>query len=104
MGLSSHQSARMKKDEWLTPPEILRALGPFDLDPCAPADRPWPTAALHYTVRDNGLCGGEVQAKPFAVPGITGVLCDSCGAVVSFRESPDNPATCWNRRVVGGSH
>lgn len=50
------------------------------------------------------FCGGEVQAKPFAVPGITGVLCDSCGAVVSFRESPDNPATCWNRRVVGGSH
>ncbi len=31
MGLSGHQSAQMKNDEWLTPPEILRALGPFAL-------------------------------------------------------------------------
>lgn len=23
-------------DEWLTPPEIVEALGPFDLDPCSP--------------------------------------------------------------------
>lgn len=30
---------------WLTPPRILKALGPFDLDPCAcPEPRPWPTA------------------------------------------------------------
>jgi hypothetical protein len=43
------------KDEWLTPPEIVKALGPFDLDPCAPIKRPWPTAANHYTIEDNGL-------------------------------------------------
>ncbi len=43
------------KDEWLTPPYILDDLGPFDLDPCAPVDAPWPTAAHHYTIRDNGL-------------------------------------------------
>lgn len=55
MSLSGHQSPRMKTDEWLTPPEILTALGPFDLDPCAPVDRPWPTAAKHYTIADDGL-------------------------------------------------
>lgn len=55
MGLSSHQSARSKNDEWLTPPEILKALGKFDLDPCAPIKRPWPTAKKHYTRKDNGL-------------------------------------------------
>lgn len=55
MGLSGHQSARMKNDEWLTPPEIVSALGPFDLDPCSPVERPWPTAAQHFTVRDDGL-------------------------------------------------
>ena len=55
MGMSSHQSARMKNDEWLTPPEILRSLGAFDLDPCSPINRPWPTAAKHYTVADSGL-------------------------------------------------
>lgn len=43
------------KDEWLTPPEILKALGAFDLDPCAPIRRPWETAKQHYTVLDDGL-------------------------------------------------
>lgn len=53
--MGGHQRAVMMKDEWLTPPEILRALGAFDLDPCAPINRPWPTAATHYTINDNGL-------------------------------------------------
>lgn len=60
MSLSAHQSARSKSDEWLTPPDLLAALGPFDLDPCAPVTRPWPTAAQHFTIFDNGL------AKPWA--------------------------------------
>lgn len=55
MGMGSHQSAAMLKDEWLTPPEILAALGPFDLDPCAPVLPPWPLAAKTYTMHDNGL-------------------------------------------------
>lgn len=55
MSLSSHQSAKMKNDEWLTPPEILAALGAFDLDPCAPVVRPWDTAVIHYTKQDDGL-------------------------------------------------
>lgn len=43
------------KDEWLTPPPIVRSLGPFDLDPCAPVNRPWPTAAHYLTIVDDGL-------------------------------------------------
>lgn len=39
------------KGEWLTPPELIKALGPFDLDPCAPKIRPWHTAFLHYHER-----------------------------------------------------
>ena len=54
-GMGGHQSARALTDEWLTPPGILSALGPFDLDPCAPVQRPWPTAAQHFTVADDGL-------------------------------------------------
>jgi hypothetical protein len=53
--MGGHHSAAMLKDEWLTPPEILKALGSFDLDPCAPVQRPWEMAKAHYTVRDNGL-------------------------------------------------
>lgn len=41
---------------WLTPPDILAALGPFDLDPCAcPEPRPWPTAATMWTREDQPL-------------------------------------------------
>lgn len=43
------------KDEWLTPPYIVKALGEFDLDPCSPIIRPWPTAKHHFTVVDDGL-------------------------------------------------
>lgn len=67
MGLSSHQSARMKNDEWLTPPEILEKLGPFDLDPCAPTVRPWDTAMCHYDKTQDGLnfhWSGRVWLNP----------------------------------------
>lgn len=53
--MGSHQSARMESDVWLTPPEIIKALGSFDLDPCSPINRPWDTAERHFTVMDNGL-------------------------------------------------
>jgi len=43
------------KDEWLTPPELIKALGDFDLDPCSPINRPWDTAKRHYTIKDDGL-------------------------------------------------
>lgn len=54
-GIGSHQSANMKKDEWLTPPEIIDSLESFDLDPCAPIDRPWDTAKNYWTTENNGL-------------------------------------------------
>lgn len=54
--LSGHQRpVRGATDVWLTPPEIVEAVGPFDLDPCAALDQPWDTAARHYTVVDDGL-------------------------------------------------
>jgi len=42
-------------EQWLTPPEIITALGEFDLDPSSPVNRPWATAWHHYTKEDNGL-------------------------------------------------
>jgi hypothetical protein len=57
------------KDEWLTPQSLIHALGPFDLDPCAPADdrRPWPTAAKHISLPEDGLAAawhGRVWCNP----------------------------------------
>lgn len=51
----AHDRAPDGKEEWLTDPEIIKGLGTFDLDPCAPIDRPWDTAQTHYTITDNGL-------------------------------------------------
>jgi hypothetical protein len=54
--MGAHHSARAMSCVWLTPPHILAALGPFDLDPCAcTLPRPWPTAENHYTGESNGL-------------------------------------------------
>lgn len=56
MTLTSHQRPhRGATDTWLTPPGIVAAVGPFDLDPCAAIDQPWATAATHYTEHDDGL-------------------------------------------------
>lgn len=66
-GMGGHQSHRMQKDEWLTPPELLAKLGGFDLDPCSPISPPWETAPKCYTIEDNGLAQdwkGRVWMNP----------------------------------------
>jgi hypothetical protein len=69
-GIGGHHSGRSRTDEWLTPPEMIDALGgpsSFDLDPCAPEVRPWPTARRHFTAKDNGLLkpwAGRVWLNP----------------------------------------
>lgn len=62
-------SDTITKDEWLTPPHIIKSLGTFDLDPCSPVPeiRPWDTATTHYSVRDDGLASdwhGRVWCNP----------------------------------------
>ena len=66
-GMGGHQSANALKDEWLTPPHIIAALGDFDLDPCSPVNRPWDTAKNHLTILDDGLSkpwSGRVWCNP----------------------------------------
>jgi hypothetical protein len=41
--------------EWLTPPDLIESLGPFDLDPCYSEPHPWETAKYYFTIEDNGL-------------------------------------------------
>jgi hypothetical protein len=68
-GIGSHTKPNGGDSEvWLTPPEILRVLGPFDLDPCAaPSPRPWPTATVHIELPTDGLAipwAGRVFCNP----------------------------------------
>jgi len=53
--------------DWLTPPELLQALGDFDIDPCASQYQPWRTAAQQFTIEDDGLARdwvGRVWCNP----------------------------------------
>lgn len=56
-GIGAHHSANPQSDEWFTPPEILRALPRFDLDPCASVSGPMPWANVDrwYTAENDGL-------------------------------------------------
>lgn len=66
-GMGSHQRLATAVDDWITPPEIIAALGPFDLDPCACDPQPWPTATRMLTIHDNGLLAkweGRVWMNP----------------------------------------
>lgn len=55
-GIGSHTKAvRGQTDDYITPQAILKALGDFDMDPCACNPQPWPTAEKMIRLPENGL-------------------------------------------------
>lgn len=52
---SSFEKSKETKVEWLTPPELVKKLGEFDLDPCSPINAPFLHAAHNFTIEENGL-------------------------------------------------
>ena len=63
----SFERSHQGKDEWITPPYLIRTLGVFDLDPCAAINQPFRTAQKQYTILDDGLCKpwiGRVWLNP----------------------------------------
>ena len=64
---SNFNTNTKNNDEWLTPPDLIKSLGDFDLDPCSPKIRPWDTALEHYCEDDDGLnkdWNGRVWCNP----------------------------------------
>jgi hypothetical protein len=106
MSLSSHQAPyRGDSDDWLTPPDILAALGPFDLDPCASQAQPWPTAAAHYTILDDGLAQewrGLVWLNPPFGPEAATWLDRLAGYGTGIALVPARTETRWFVRHVWG--
>lgn len=104
MSLTSHQRPhRGFSDEWLTPPEIIEALGPFDLDPCAPVSRPWDTAAKHLTILDDGLAqpwAGFVWCNPPFGPLAGRWLARLADHGTGIALVPARTETRWFRRAV----
>lgn len=45
----------VQKDEYLTSLPLIQSLGKFKLDPCSPIKRPWDTAEIHFSKKDDGL-------------------------------------------------
>jgi hypothetical protein len=55
-GIGGHTRPNQgRTDRWITPREIVQALGPFDLDPCADESQPWPTANRMVKFPSDGL-------------------------------------------------
>ncbi len=72
--MGGHHSPVPRTESWITPPEILAALGKFDLDPCACDPQPWPCADRSYTEKEDGLARawtGRIWLNP---PYTTGVI------------------------------
>lgn len=91
-GMGSHHSAAAGTHVWLTPPHVVDALGPFDLDPCASTDRPWDTAAKHYTEHDAPANSGAPSA----------LVAYGHRATLRLRDSglPGSITTGWHPRAI----
>lgn len=64
-GMSGHESHAVQTTTWLTPIEIVRSLGHFDLDPCGFPG--WPTADHLICLPEDGLTtpwNGRVWLNP----------------------------------------
>jgi hypothetical protein len=67
MAIGGHHNPVSKTETWLTPPYILSALGPFDLDPCAAEENPTWAAPRGFTKFQDGLARewhGRVWMNP----------------------------------------
>ena len=64
---TSFERCEDTKIEWLTPPDLVKKLGIFDLDPCSPVNAPFLHATTNFTIEDNGLTKewfGRVYLNP----------------------------------------
>lgn len=61
------EKAKNTTVEWLTPPELVRKIGTFDLDPCTPINSPFKHATVNFSILDDGLSKewfGRVYLNP----------------------------------------
>lgn len=106
-GIGGHVPATPgeRSDDWITPPRILDALGPFDLDPAASSSQPWATAARMISPPDDGrlasLWTGRVWLNPpysDVEPWLERLADHGNGIALVFARTE----TKWFQRVVFG--
>lgn len=92
MNTSYNMNIDTGEKTWLTPPEIINALGPFDLDPCCPPTMPWRTATRMVHWPEDGLkvdwTGQRVWCNPpygrDAVPFLRKMAENKTGGGIAF--------------------
>lgn len=74
-GAAPYTDGKRWSNDYLTDPKIVRALGPFDLDPCCPKRMPWRTAKRMFCAPgDDGLALDWRGRRAFMNPPYRGVL------------------------------
>lgn len=61
------EKAKNTTVEWLSPPDLIKKLGSFDLDPCTPINPPFKHAKVNFSIKDDGLTKnwfGRVYMNP----------------------------------------
>lgn len=67
MYMTKFKYSKNPSDEWLTPPELITACGPFDMDVCCPEYMPWKTATRIIIQKEDALkieWKGKVWCNP----------------------------------------
>ena len=106
-GMGGHQSARSKTNSWITPPDLVEALGgweTFDLDPCAEEKQPIRTARRMLTRRENGLLqpwqGRVYLNPPYSIRLLAAFLARMAehnhGTALIFARTDNDP---WHRYI-----
>jgi hypothetical protein len=105
--MSSHENGQLKRsDDWHTPPEIIAAFPPFDLDPCASDRQTTRTARRLICWPNNGLLlpwEGSVWLNP---PYGAGTVEAWLEKMVSHADGvvllPARVETAWFHRYIWG--
>lgn len=83
-------------DLYLTPPEIIKALGPFDLDPCYGHPRPWSTAHVMWALED----GQDGLAQDWYTDFNSGRAWTPASPPRVWLNQPYSEAKVWTRRMA----
>ena len=95
-------------DTWLTDPKLLKALGPFQLDPCCPPDMPWRTARTMVVHPDQDGLAADWKGRrtwlnfPFSrpMPWVEKFVANDNGICLAPGRSPE---TVWCQLLVGAA-
>lgn len=94
----TNRGQQNENDEWLTPLPLVRALGPFDMDPCCPGAMPWRTARRMLTIRDRPKHVGASRWAKFFPTKADGLEAEWRGRVLL--NNPYSKPLPWMERMA----